>query len=139
MSISKCSPITPLQHAVMVWALPISLATTQGIIIIFFSSGYLDVSVLRVGSLSSDISSIYQVVPFGNPRIYRLCAALLGLSQLTTSFIASQTLGIHHAPLIALKNLSVWPLHEAHTTIILFDFAFPICQRTITNITIDTC
>ena len=69
MSISKCSPITPLQHAVMVWALPISLATTQGIIIIFFSSGYLDVSVLRVGSLSSDIPSVYQVVPFGNPRI----------------------------------------------------------------------
>ena len=59
MSISKCSPITPLQHAVMVWALPISLATTQGIIIIFFSSGYLDVSVLRVGSLAGNIPSVY--------------------------------------------------------------------------------
>ena len=55
---SKCSPITPVQHATPVWALPISLATTQGIIIIFFSSGYLDVSVLRVGSLSSDIPSV---------------------------------------------------------------------------------
>ena len=50
-SVSKCSPITPQQHATMVWALPVSLATTQGIIIIFFSSGYLDVSVPRVGSL----------------------------------------------------------------------------------------
>ena len=50
MSISKCSPTTPGQHATLVWALPVSLATTQGIIIIFFSSGYLDVSVLRVGS-----------------------------------------------------------------------------------------
>ena len=49
MSISKCSPTTPGQHATLVWALPFSLATTQGIIIIFFSSGYLDVSVLRVG------------------------------------------------------------------------------------------
>ena len=38
-------------HVTMVWALPFSLATTQGIIIIFFSCGYLDVSVLRVGSL----------------------------------------------------------------------------------------
>ena len=47
----KCSPITPQQHATVVWALPVSLATTQGIIIIFFSSGYLDVSVPRVGSL----------------------------------------------------------------------------------------
>jgi hypothetical protein len=34
-----------------------------------------------------------------------LCAAPPGLSQLTTSFIASQTQGIHHAPLVALKNL----------------------------------
>ncbi len=50
MSSSKCSPTTPVQHATQVWALPFSLATTQGIIIIFFSCGYLDVSVLRVGS-----------------------------------------------------------------------------------------
>ena len=34
----------------MVWALPCSLATTYGIILIFSSSGYLDVSVLRVCS-----------------------------------------------------------------------------------------
>ncbi len=39
-----------MQHAALVWALPFSLATTQGIIIIFFSSAYLDVSVQRVGS-----------------------------------------------------------------------------------------
>ena len=32
----------------MVWALPRSLATTEGITIVFFSSGYLDVSVPRV-------------------------------------------------------------------------------------------
>ena len=51
MSSSKCSPTTPVQHATQVWALPFSLATTQGIIVIFFSCGYLDVSVLRVGSL----------------------------------------------------------------------------------------
>ena len=37
----------------MVWALPCSLATTYGIILIFSSSGYLDVSVLRVCSLCS--------------------------------------------------------------------------------------
>ena len=35
---------------VLVWALPRSLATTWGIILIFSSSGYLDVSVLRVCS-----------------------------------------------------------------------------------------
>ena len=55
----------------MVWALPVSLATTQGIIIIFFSSPYLDVSVQEVGfRLATDAaSSIQQVVPFGNLRI----------------------------------------------------------------------
>jgi hypothetical protein len=51
MSNSKCSPTTPKLHATLVWALPFSLATTWGIIIIFFSCGYLDVSVLRVGFL----------------------------------------------------------------------------------------
>ena len=68
-SVSKCGPTTPWQHATKVWAIPVSLATTQGIIVIFFSSPYLDVSVQEVGSLSSDTSSMYQVVPFGNLRI----------------------------------------------------------------------
>ena len=45
------------------------------------------------------------VVPFGNLRIYRLCAAPRSLSQLTTSFIVSQSQGIHHTPLSALKEL----------------------------------
>ena len=36
-------------------------------LVIFFSSGYLDVSVLRVGFLSDDMSSTCRVVPFGNP------------------------------------------------------------------------
>jgi hypothetical protein len=35
----------------LVWASPRSLAATYGITIVFFSSGYLDVSVPRVASL----------------------------------------------------------------------------------------
>ena len=66
---SKCGPTTLKQHAASVWAIPVSLATTWGITIVFFSSPYLDVSVQEVGSLSSDTSSMYQVVPFGNLRI----------------------------------------------------------------------
>ena len=49
MSLSKCSPTTPQQHATAVWAVSFSLATTQEITIVFFSSWYLDVSVPRVG------------------------------------------------------------------------------------------
>jgi hypothetical protein len=69
MTVSKCGPTTLMEHAPQVWALPVSLATTQGITIVFFSSPYLDVSVQEVGSLSSDTASRYQVVPFGNLRI----------------------------------------------------------------------
>ena len=37
----------------MVWALPLSLTTTEGITIVFFSSAYLDVSVQRVSAISA--------------------------------------------------------------------------------------
>ena len=53
-----------------------------------------------------DAPSVQQVVPFGNLRIYRSCAAPRSLSQLTTSFFASQSQGIHHTPLFALKNFN---------------------------------
>src|SRR5687767_9971275 len=107
MSTSKCGPTTLMQHAAQVWALPFSLATTQGIIIIFFSSSYLDVSVQRVDFhiAMDNTPSVCWVVPFGNLRIYRLCAAPRSLSQLTTSFFVSQSQGIHHTPLSALKEL----------------------------------
>ena len=78
--------------------------------------------------LRDNIPSVYWVVPFGNLRISRSCASPRSLSQLTTSFIASQTLGIHHAPLIALKNLSAMILHIIIASLVI-DFAFPICQR----------
>ena len=56
-------------------------------------------------SLRSNTPSVCWVVPFGNLRIYRSCAAPRSLSQLTTSFIVSQSQGIHHTPLSALKEL----------------------------------
>ena len=53
------------------WAPPLSLATTYGITIVLFSSGYLDVSVLRVlfRLAADDRSSICRVAPFGHLRI----------------------------------------------------------------------
>jgi hypothetical protein len=46
-------------HAVtwLVWANPRSLAATYGITFVFFSSGYLDVSVPRVRLLADTMSS----------------------------------------------------------------------------------
>ncbi len=70
-------------------------------LIVFFSSGYLDVSVLRVSILltQNNSSSNYWVAPFGNPRV-RIFAPNRGLSQLITSFIAFESQGIRHTPLI---------------------------------------
>ena len=55
------------------WPVPRSLATTNGISIDFFSSGYLDVSVLRVASINLCIRFTVThkswVFPFGNFRI----------------------------------------------------------------------
>ena len=42
-------PTTPQRKTSAVWAIPVSLAATQGIDFSFYSSGYLDVSVHRVG------------------------------------------------------------------------------------------
>ena len=56
----------------MVWAVPVSIASTQGITIVFFSSGYLDVSVHRVclpKQVRNNTASQYWVAPFGNLRI----------------------------------------------------------------------
>lgn len=59
------SPITPLQQ-IIVWAFLVSLAATYRITFVFFSSGYLDVSVLQV-SLKMMLNFHIQRVPsFGN-------------------------------------------------------------------------
>ena len=56
-----------------VWAPPLSLTTTQGISVDFFSSGYLDVSVPRVRLLGPMYSvrgyACAWVSPFGSPMV----------------------------------------------------------------------
>ena len=81
-------PTTPAQ--VLVWAAPISLATTLGITFVFFSFGYLDVSVPRVPLTTLSIHvvipdiSIRCVPAFGYLRInahLQLPAAFRSLSR----------------------------------------------------------
>ena len=93
------NPLTALTGRV--WALPLSLATTYGITIVFSSSGYLDVSVLRVCFLlpgcidfintGFPIRTLPDRFLFADPRYF---------SQLITSFFASESLGIPHTPLV---------------------------------------
>ena len=74
---------------------PRSLAATWGISVDFFSSGYLDVSVPRVGfnmpmySACDGWLSPARVFPFGYLRIKVCVATPRSFSQLPTSFIAS--------------------------------------------------
>ena len=87
------------------WPNPLSLATTNGISIDFFSSGYLDVSVLQVHSsyLLIQYEVTHEVLGFPIRKFsdQSLHTAPRNLSQYTTSFIAFQCLGIRHTPLNA--------------------------------------
>ena len=67
-------------------------------------------------------SSTGRVSPFGNPRIKRIFAPPRGLSQLITSFIASESQGIHHTLLITF-----------FIRLQLNSQYFPACQRTLFN------
>ena len=84
---------------------PISLATTLGISVDFFSCSYLDVSVRRVrfAYLCIQYAMTYKgrVSPFGNLRIKVCLLTPRSLSQATTSFIACNRQGIHHVHLFA--------------------------------------
>ena len=87
---------------ILVWANPISLAATLGITFVFFSSGYLDVSVLRVRLLNGYY--IFNIVgcPIRISADQPVCASPRSFSQLITSFFASESLGIPHTPLLSL-------------------------------------
>ena len=86
----------PRDARTTVWALPRSLAATCGIIIIFSSSGYLDVSVHRVPSAYlwiqyTVLCSAQWVSPFRHLRIkayLQLPAAYRSLSRLSSALSA---------------------------------------------------
>ena len=74
-----------------VWAPPLSLAATRGITVVFFSSGYLDVSVPRVGPTRVVACLPHAGFPHSgtrgstaicaSPRLFAACHALLRLRE----------------------------------------------------------
>ena len=92
--------LTPGIFLLPVWPAPLSLATTRGISVDYFSSAYLDVSVRRVPSVYLLIQYTVLIIayqgvsPFGYLRILRLFAPPRSFSQLVASFIGSQCQGI---------------------------------------------
>ena len=86
---------TAVYHVAWVWALPLSLATTQGVEVSFLSSGYLDVSVPQLASSHPMYSG---AGTRALPRVSFLIRkssdrssfpAPRGVSSVTTSFIGS--------------------------------------------------
>ena len=92
-------PLSPHQSAG-----PRSLVATEGVSIDFLSSGYLDISVLRVRLATLYIQVAIPpkrwVSPFGHPRIKACLSAPRGFSQTSTSFIAFCRQGIHRVRLV---------------------------------------
>ena len=88
----------------LVWATPRSLATTNGITFVFFSSRYLDVSVPWVYLLNEYY--IFNIVgfPIRKSADQIVCANPRSLSQLITSFFASQSQGIPCVPLVTYQT-----------------------------------
>ena len=84
-----------------VWALSTSLAATTEITIVFFSCAYLDVSVQRVcpGLIRWYVFNIpgFPIQKSTNQKVF---APPRSLSQLITSFFASESLGIPRVPLV---------------------------------------
>ena len=127
-------------HAVtcQVWALPRSLATTGGIIVYF-----LFLRVLRCFSSPRWPPASAGCHPFrmtGCPirksADQRSFAPTRGLSQLITSFIASESQGIRHVPFLAFFRRAEPPLPDkGMRTAYTFSFNFyffsvTTCQRT---------
>jgi hypothetical protein len=87
------------------WPGPRSLATTSGVSVDVLSSGYLDVSVPRVRFPCG--IPLRVGFPIRKSMDQSLFAAPHGLSQRTTSFIASQRQGIHQMPFFRLITLII--------------------------------
>ena len=96
-----------IAETTMVWTNPISLAATIGITFVFSSSGYLDVSVHRVCPFRYYAFDIVGC-PIRISADHIVCANPRSFSQLITSFIASESLGIPHTPFSSLSpNLQI--------------------------------
>ena len=95
----------PERQAFRFGLFPVRSPLLRESLFVFFSSGYLDVSVPRVSSIhpmySGDGTAPLRAVgfPIRKSSDQSLLAAPRSLSQLTASFIGSWCQGIHRAPL----------------------------------------
>ena len=102
--LSSRGPSTPVLRPV--WASPLSLAATQGITVVFFSSGYLDVSVHRVPPCTAMCSPCGDRLcgrpgsPIRRSAGLRFLTAHRRISQFGTSFFSFEWQGILRTPFL---------------------------------------
>ena len=109
--VSRPAPITPVQKRLqpitlnMVWAIPVSLATTKGIISFPPATEMFQFADLPqpglFGSAWSDWALPQPGFPIRTPPDQCMLAAPRGISLPTTSFIGSWRQGIHLVPCVA--------------------------------------
>ena len=105
-SLGLLAVLQPRRARSPVWPLPLSLATTDGITVVFFSSAYLDVSVRQVRHSCFHAFSM-EGCPIRTSTDLWLFAPPRCFSQLTTSFVACGNLGIPRAPLVRFQLFSL--------------------------------
>ena len=99
--------LQPQGASSLVWAVPRSLAATEGITFVFFSSRYLDVSVpwvclqAAMYSLQGTWTLLHVGFPIRTSPDQSLLTAPRGVSSFATSFFGSWRLGILRALLLA--------------------------------------
>ena len=108
-----------------VWALPRSLATTRGIISLFSSPGGNEMFQFPpfASTLNGYMSFTHVGCPIRKSPDQRLFAPSRSLSQLITSFFASESLGIRHAPLLTSFLWESFVLHKIRIAISHTSFA----------------
>jgi hypothetical protein len=118
---THCSPTTP-QLPKQLWfgLFPVRSPLLRESLFVFSSSGYLDVSVLRV-CVFRQYHFMILGCPIRKSTDQWIFPPTRSLSQVITSFIAFESQGILHAPLL---------------TFFVFYFCcifLPICQRTVSS------
>ena len=101
-----CRPYYPVRALTRtVWAVPLSLAATRGVTVVFLSSDYWDVSVRRVRLPSRGMPRLRAAgCPIRTPTDLRPFAPPRGLSRPAASFLASGSQGILRTPSLASRS-----------------------------------
>ena len=122
-----CRPYYPARASTpAVWAVPLSLAATRGVTVVFLSSDYWDVSVRRVRLPTKGMPCLRTAgCPIRTPADLGLLAPPRGLSRPAASFFASGSQGILRTPSLASRSREFGDAHAPPSLAFLsFRFLF---------------